>query len=159
MSTHLVGASVWEEEMYEHLTSHVENEKDLLAEYQKLAEEANSPAFSYLVQLIIEDEIRHHKLFLELASTLRTDAEFRSEEPLVPRPGGWGPEPRRVAAISQLLIDQEREDKRALRRLERELDDFKDTTLWYLLVKLMEADTNKHIQILKFVRRHARRSS
>ena len=34
----------------------------------------------------------------------------------------------------------------------------KDTTLWQLLVKVMELDTEKHAEILRFVRKHARAS-
>lgn len=158
MSTdHLVGASLWEEELYEHLTSHEENERDLFVEYQRTAEEAQSAAFSYVMELIIEDELRHHQLFRDLASALKVDAEMRSEEPAVPRLNGWGPDPRKIVECTKKLLDQEREDLTALRKLERHLRDFKDTTVWYLLVKLMEADTKKHIEALDFVRRHAGR--
>jgi hypothetical protein len=48
-------------------------------------------AFQYLASLIIGDEIRHHRMFKELASALRTDAEFRPEPPAIPRLDHWGP--------------------------------------------------------------------
>ena len=44
-----------------------------------------------------------------------------------------------------------------LRGLAKQLKDVKDTTLWHLLVELMEADTAKHIRILEFIKGHARR--
>ena len=158
MKTRLAGASVWEETLYEHLTTHEQDERELLIEYQQAAQESKSPAFSYLVSLIVEDEIRHHRLFAELAESLKTDAELRPEEPKIPRLDRWGPDPARIAELSERLIEHERQDLKLLRHLRREMSDVSDTTLWDLLVWLMEADTNKHIEILEFARRHARRS-
>lgn len=159
MTSQLVGASVWEDELYEHLTSHEDNERDLLASYQQAADNAGSSPFSYLVGLIVDDEKRHHQLFRDLAAALRTDAEMRGDQPAVPRLDGWGGHPRLLAELSAQLIDQERQDLKQLRALEHELKDLKDTTIWSLLVKIMQADTNKHIEILDFVRRHARKDS
>lgn len=157
MPTELVGASVWEETLFEHLTSHERNERDLLVEYQEAAKSSGSPAFAYLVSLIVEDEIRHHRLFADLAESLRTDAEMRPEEPKIPRLDGWGPDPAHVVELTDRLIQHERQDLRLLHRLRREMGDVTDTTLWELLVRLMEADTSKHIEILEFARRHASR--
>lgn len=158
MTAQLVGASVWEETLYEHLTSHEENERQLLIEYQQAAQAAKSPAFAYLVSLIVEDEIRHHRLFADLAESLKTDAEMRPEEPRIPRLGRWGPEPDRIVELSQRLMDHEQADQKVLKDLRRQMSDVADTTLWDLLVRLMEADTAKHIAILEFAERHARRS-
>jgi rubrerythrin len=157
MATSLVVASVWEEELYEHLTSHVENESGLLEAYQQAAAESGSGAFCYLVSLIVEDEMRHHRVFEELAEALRSDAELRPEDPKVPRLDGWGANPKRLVELTEQLIAQEEHDAREFRRLARELHDVKDTTLWRLLVQLMEMDTAKHLVILEFARRHAKR--
>jgi hypothetical protein len=159
MVTKLVGASVWEEELYEHLTSHVRNERELLVEYQQAAAASGSAAFQYLASLIVEDEVRHHRIFEELASALRTDAELRPEQPAIPRLDQWGPDPAHVVELTERLMEHERADAKELDRLSRELKDVRDTTMWGLLVKLMEMDTEKHLEILEFVRRHARTSS
>ena len=159
MSSQLAGASVWEEALYEHLTSHEQNERGLLMEYQQAAQTSKSPAFAYLVSLIAEDEIRHHRLFADLAEALKADAELSPEQPKIPRLDGWGPDPEGIARLSERLIEHEREDLKLLHKLRKELDDVTDTTLWALLVRLMEADTSKHIEILEFARRHAKRAS
>jgi rubrerythrin len=156
MTTHLIGASVWEQDLYDHLTSHVANERDLLSGYQQAAADSSSPAFRYLTALIVEDEIRHHRVFEELASSLRTDAELRPQEPAIPYLDDWGGDPQRVIELTERLCAQEESDAAALKKLSRQLSDVKDTTLWQLLVKLMEMDTAKHIEILRFVRKHAR---
>lgn len=156
MTTHLIGASVWEQDLYDHLTSHVANERDLLRGYQQAAADSSSAAFRYLTALIVEDEIRHHRMFEELASALRTDAELRPQEPAIPYLDDWGGDPQRVIEVTERLLAQEESDAAALKKLSKQLNDVKDTTLWQLLVKLMEMDTAKHIEILRFVRKHAR---
>jgi hypothetical protein len=86
MAAELTGASVWEQKLFGILTSHEAAERSLLEQYRDAAEDSGSPAFRYLVALILEDEVRHHRLFRDLADALRTDAELRSGEPAVPRP-------------------------------------------------------------------------
>jgi hypothetical protein len=157
MTTRLTGASVWENELYQHLASHEEGERDLLEEYQDAARSSQSQAFEYLASLIVEDEIRHHRVFRELASALKTDAEMRPEQPAVPRLDHWGPDPARVVELSERLLERERADARELHHLAGQLKEVKDTTLWQLLVRLMEMDNEKHIEILDFAKRHARK--
>jgi len=154
----LAGASIWEVELFEHLTSHEQSERRLLADYQEAAAISGSAAFRYLADLIVEDEIRHHRLFRELASALRSDVEMRPEEPAVPRAANWGSDPSAVLALTEQLLTQERTDARELRHLAEVMEELEDVTLWPLLVRLMEMDTAKHIAILEFVRRRTRES-
>lgn len=158
MTEQLVDGSVWERTLYDHLTSHELDERELLVEYQQAATKSQSAAFRYLTSLIIEDEARHHRLFRDMAESLRMDAEMRPGQPPVPRRGGWGPDPREVVELSDLLVSHEEMDLEVLRRIRKELEDVRDTTLWGLLVRVMELDTLKHTEILNFVRRQARKS-
>lgn len=158
MSNDLVGASVWEQSLYDHLVSHEQTERELLVEYQQAAADSQSPAFRYLASLIVEDEVRHHRLMKELAESLKLDAELAAGDPAVPRLGGWGPDPRKLAEIGDRLVQHEEYDLALLRRLRKEMETVKDTTLWSLLVRLMELDTSKHVEILNFVRRHAKKA-
>jgi ferritin len=156
MAQELIGASVYEEQLYQHLTSHIENENNLLVTYQQAASYSDSPAFQYLASLIMEDEIRHHRVFEELAETVRAEAEMRPENPRIPRLDKWGGDRDRVVELTEGLIDEENRDADELHRLAKELGDFKDTTMWHLIVRLMELDTAKHLKILNFVRTHAK---
>jgi rubrerythrin len=155
----LRGASPWEHDLWTHLTSHLEAERGLLEEYSAVAERSPSKAFSYLVKLLIEDEIRHHRLFAELASSLRTDAELRREDPVVPYMDFVQADRAAILDATKQLIANEEKDARELKRLQHELRAVKDTTLWSLLVDLMQRDTQRHIAILRFVRRHSGRRS
>jgi len=64
------GASVSTHEVVEALDRHGGEEAELLERYQRFVEEAESPAARYLVQLILDDEQRHHRVLEELANSI-----------------------------------------------------------------------------------------
>ena len=70
-TTKSVGLSVWEAALLDHLTEHSKAEGELLAAYQRVVESTQTEYVSYLFRLILEDEVRHHRLFEELANALR----------------------------------------------------------------------------------------
>lgn len=152
----LVGASVFEQELYDHLTLHAEGEADALRRYQELAGRSESKAFRYLAELILEDERRHHRMLESLAETIRTSAELRGVEPPIPYLD-LHKDREQILELTDELLAIEKEDERELKRLTKELKDFKDTTLWSLVLEVMRADNAKHRMILKFIRDHARR--
>ena len=150
------GPSVWERELWTHLTGHVAAERELLEKYSAVANQSGSKAFGYLVNLLIEDEIRHHRLFNELAKSLESDALVSSDEPPIPYPDFGKADLAAVRASTDELLESEERDAHELKRLHRELREVKDVTLWSLLVDLMERDTQKHIALLRFVKEHTR---
>jgi hydroxymethylpyrimidine pyrophosphatase-like HAD family hydrolase len=152
----LVGASMWERDLYDHLSTHADTERVLLEEYTAAAKKTESKALEYLVNLLIEDEIRHHRYFEQLAESLKASAELRSDDLPVPMVDFHQVDASAVFEVSDRLLKKEREDAQELKRLQRELRDVKDTTLWSLLVDVMRHDTDKHIAILEFVEKHAR---
>ena len=164
MSTRLIGASVWEQELYDHFRSHIEHEDELIAAYGELAASTTMPGFGYLAKLILADEQRHHQVFADLAETLEVEAaELRADASPVPPISVRGlpeEERQRILALTDRFLAFERQDARDLEHLAKSLEPVRDTTLWHLLATLMRADTEKHIRILRFIRdrvRHAAR--
>lgn len=156
MSTHIVGASVWEQEIYDFVTSHVATEGAILDEYQRLAEDpSGSSAFRYLAGLILADERRHHQLFNDLAESIRQGAELRHDDDPIPSLIGLRADRDRIMATTVQMIEAERADARELKELAKKLKAVRETTLWGLLVELMQDDTSKHIRILEFIRDRA----
>lgn len=151
----LAGASTWELDLFEHLTSHVELEQDALGEYVAAAERTGSDALRYLVGLIVEDEKRHHQMFVDLAASLKAEIESNVVGVLVPSLDLRSGAQSEIAEVLNRLLQTELKDKQELKRLRRKLRCVEDTTLWALLVELMQHDTAKHIAILKFARSHS----
>ena len=131
----------------------------MLDEYRSASETSSSKAFGYLVNLLIEDEIRHHRIFLELAESLETISLRPGEEPQVPYLDFNRNNNVAMLDLTEKLLQNERRDAVEMKRLRRELSDVKDTSIWDLLVDLMERDTQKHIAILTFVKKHTKRRS
>jgi hypothetical protein len=151
------GPSAWARDLHAHLTSHVEIERGMLEEYRSAAEASSSKAFEYLVNLLIEDEIRHHRIFLELADSLETMSLRPGADPQVPYLDFNRTNKEAVLDLTETLLEKEQQDALELKRLQSELGDVKDTSIWGLLVDLMQRDTQKHIAILKFVKKHTKR--
>lgn len=155
MSTRIIGASVWEQELFDHFRSHIEHEDEVIGAYGELAASTTVPGFGYLANLILADEQRHHQLFADLAETIEAEAELGVDgSPVRSISIARLPEDerRRLLALTDRFLALERQDARDLEHLAKTLEPVRDTTLWQLLVRLMEADTKKHIRILRFIR-------
>jgi rubrerythrin len=155
-TTKPVGLSVWEAALLDHLTEHRQTEGELLAAYQRVVESTQSEYVSYLFGLILEDEVRHHRIFEELANALRAPVE-RTVGPKVPAVEAVA-NPEVLLEVTERLLDAEEADARALKRLSRDKDLrlMRGHSLWPLLIELMEHDTQKHEAILRFIRARIR---
>ncbi len=151
-----IGGSPWEIELYRMLTSHVATERSLLEDYMTAADGVGSKALTYLVNLLVDDEKRHHRMFLDLAASLKSDAELAPDDPAVPRIDFNRHNAGHVVEVTNRLLANEEADAKELKRLKKALHDVEDTTLWSLLVDLMLRDTEKHIAILEFATRTAK---
>jgi hypothetical protein len=150
-----VGASVWDRQMWTYLTEHMKLEGAMLEEYVATSEGSESKALTYLVNLLVEDEHRHHGYFAALASSLKSEAEFSGVEPEIPRLDLKKANRADLLETTRRLLEHEQADAVELKRLHKDLHDLQDTTLWGLLVEIMQRDTEKHIAILRFVADHA----
>jgi hypothetical protein len=110
------GSSVWERDNFAHLTSYAQAESGLLEHYSAAADQTESKAFRYLVKLLIEEEDRHHRIFVELADSLKTEAEM-GEDPIVPYMDFDRADPAGVLDGTKQLLEKEKQD--VLERLQR----------------------------------------
>ena len=154
--TRIRGASVWEQGLYDHVTAHGKNEGEVLKAYEELAANTDSPAFSYLARLIFDDERRHHQLLDDLAETIRTSAELSDEPCPIPDLALFKADRERILGETERFLALERDDNKELERLATDLKDVRNTTIWQLVVRLMQDDNEKHRRILEFIRDRAR---
>jgi rubrerythrin len=152
----ITGASAWEQEVYDHVTAHTDREEDTVQAYEELVGTTDSPAFAYLARLILDDERRHHQLLDDLAQTIRTSAELVGEPGPIPDLALFGADRERILAETERFLAWEKEDNKELERLAKDLKVVRDTTVWQLVVRLMQDDNEKHRRILEFIRDRAR---
>ena len=130
--------------------AHVRNETELLDEYRALVERVDDDSTRLVLQMILDDEARHHELFTRMAEAARFGAGGDG-------PGGDAGASEALAAATERFLAAEREDREHLRALRRELRPSGDEHLWLLLVEVMEMDTDKHVRILEHLRDRFRR--
>ncbi len=151
-SLNTVGTRQWEEDIYQHVAAHGQIEVEILEQYRALAnDEQTSPGFRYLARMILEDEERHHRIFDDLAETLRQIGIDTPDPSPIPSLRGFHADRLRIQPVTERLLEVERDDRRELKDLAKRLKDFDNTTIWGLLIELMLDDTKKHIKILKFI--------
>jgi hypothetical protein len=145
--------SVFEEGVFRHLADHISSEADFIVSYRELAEMPDTPeAARYLIRLVLEDEKRHHQVLHEIVTAIGNGIAWCNDPDAVPNLP-YGPPDRALAEVTRRFLAAERANQKQLRALRKELRPFRDTSLWALLVELMEYDTAKHIRILTFYRR------
>jgi len=145
------GLSVVEDRLYRHLVGHAAEEASLISEYRRLAEDPATPdAARYLMRMLVDDEERHHRMFRDIAVALGNGIAWRRDPDAVPSLPIGAPSPV-LAEVTERFLAAERADKKQLRALQRQLRAFRDTTMWTLLVEIMERDTDKHIRLLQFL--------
>lgn len=152
-----VGASQYDSELFAMLRAHVAKERALLGEYVLTSQQTNSRALSYLVDLLVQDERRHHRIFLALAASLKAEAELSDEGPEIPRVDFDHSNASGVIDVTDRLLESEKEDLRELKRIKQLMGTKDGSTMWALLIEMMEFDTDKHIAILQYANRQAKR--
>lgn len=144
----------WVEKLFDYVNGHVQMEQSLLEDYVSAAAGTQSKALEYLVNLIAEDERRHHRLFQEFARSLQHGLEWTSGGNELPPLDFYKADREAIAAVTRKLLENEETDARELAYLQKMVKSAKDSTLWDLIVELMQRDTEKHIAILRFVEKH-----
>jgi rubrerythrin len=145
----LIGASPWEQELYDSLVAHEREERGVTAAYEELASTTASDTARYLVDLILEDERRHHWLLQELSNRVRAMATLEERGPRVPTLDVKRGDVDLLKATRRFLAI-ERKDRAALRRLARKARRL-GGELDALVVGLLQSDTDRHIRILRFI--------
>lgn len=150
------GTKEWEEDLYRRVSTHGQTEGEILDEYQQLAtDEDLSPAFRYLAGVILDDEVRHHRVFDDLAASMKAQLDHDYDEQPIPSLRGLHADRFRIKRVTDDLLRIEREDLRELKEFSKQLKEFRRVSLWSFLVELMLDDTKKHIKILEFIRDRA----
>lgn len=153
MSRELTGE--WWAVVIHALQAHAREEAQFLEDYEELCRDMTDPGARFLVELILEDERRHHGLWERMAATARGD-----DDGATPPPPRLSPdEAARLLGPTERFLAAEREDRVHLRDLEKQLRPARDETLWQLIVDLMRLDTEKHVRILEYLRDRLRETA
>jgi rubrerythrin len=135
--------------------AHVREEQQFLDSYRELVDAIDDPATRLLIELIIEDEERHHGLMARLAEEVRNAP---GGDAVTAAPRFSSDDVARLLEPTERFLEAERDDRRRLRALAKALEPLGGQNVWPLIVELMEIDTRKHVRILEYVRWRLRQS-
>ena len=137
--------------------SHAAAETDTLVEYRRLAESSADPMVALLMQLVLEDEERHHGLLARMSTRLRDALNWTHSANALPTGTAPGAKDRAAAVAHKATLAavrgsalHEREGARQLREIAKQQQDLYGG-LFSLLLQIMAMDSEKHETILRFI--------
>jgi hypothetical protein len=130
---------------------HASAEQDALAQYEYLRTASGDPVVALVMQLILEDEQRHHTLLKRIEASLRDAVDWTHSPDALPVPTTpREPVNKSLVDTAKALIKEEHTGARYLRDLaEREKD--VGSGVQSLLIDMMAMDSDKHARLLQFV--------
>lgn len=143
-----------EKALLAHLDRHVASEEAVLDSYVQFAR--SGPEFvRYLVNLIAEDEERHHRILREMVNQVVGEMDFRTMSPSIPSTDFQGTDRERLVEATARFLALERDDLASLKELTKSLRRQRLRGLIPVLVESMQLDTKKHIALLEFIAQSA----
>jgi hypothetical protein len=131
---------------------HAAAEQDALAQYEYLRAASADPIIALVMQLILDDEVRHHGVLKRIEATLRDALEWTHSPDALP-----GTMPPRLPIGPELvetasaLIKEERTGAHYLRELAHQ-ERQTSAGVPGALMEMMAMDSDKHARLLEFVR-------
>ncbi len=140
------------EQLCDLLETHEDEERELLREYQEAATSGIDAGVDFLMQIILEDEQRHHRLMKKMADDVRQSLIWtHGTQPLPPITATA--EARQVLLRrTKAFLDIEHESLHQLNELQLKVKQLKSGLL-ELLVQGMRTDTEKHAHILEYIKK------
>ena len=132
--------------------SHDVKEGEFIRAYREITEKSKDALVKFLLQLIITDEERHHAVMHAMASTLRGSISWTQSQDALPTLGESGEEKGELLKLTADFIKLEKEGIKESKKLLKSTKGYYQG-LFGLLVTNMIHDSEKHVQILDFLRR------
>ena len=140
------------ERVLDQLEAHEESERELLGNYRYAARLGPDSGARFLMGLILEDEERHQRLMSAMARDVKSSLFWLEDQPPLPNVENKPEDRDRLMLQTQRFLDVEQQNAEQLKELKKDLKRL-HTGLLEVIVDGMEADTQKHIGILKYIQK------
>ncbi len=132
--------------------AHEEEEGRFVRRYKEIAENSRNPLIRFLLRWIISDEEKHHAVTRAMVSTLKGDLIWKEPEESLHGIVEAGSERNALLKLTEEFIRLEKGGIREYKKLTKASRGYY-RGLFALLVNSMMHDSEKHIEILNFLRR------
>jgi hypothetical protein len=140
------------ERLMNEFEAHEGGEKRFVQRCKEIAEKSKNPSVKFLLQLIVSDEEKHYAVTHAMVSTLKGSLTWTRPKDAIEGLGDIGEESGELLAVTEDFIRLEKEGIEAYKKLVGESKGYY-RGLFGLLLKSMIRDSEKHIEILEFLRK------
>jgi rubrerythrin len=139
------------ERLFNEFEAHEAKEEHALEQYKRLAREATNPATRFILQLIISDEEKHRAVVNAMLSTLKGSLLWAKPEGSLEGAGDPASVREQLSQTTEEFIRLEKEGIKEYERLAKESKGYYHG-LFKLLLDSMTHDSEKHVQLLEYLR-------
>ena len=145
------------ERLLNEFESHDGKEGEIIRSYKEIATKSKDPLIKFLLQMIISDEERHHAVMHAMASSLRGSINWTKPEDAIPSLSELGEEKGELMKLTADFIKLAKEGIRETKELLKLTKGYYQG-LFTLLVTTMIHDSEKHVEILDFLRKRLKKA-
>jgi rubrerythrin len=138
------------ERLIDEFESHEAQEREVVDRYMEVSKGSINPFVKFLLQLIIGDERKHYEVTHAMLSTLRGSLTWTRPKDAIP--GMRELEDTEMLQLTEKFIQLEKEGIKQYKKLISESRGYY-RDLFVLLFQSMIRDSEKHVEILEFLRR------
>jgi len=132
--------------------AHESQEGRFIGRYKEIAEKSNNPLVKFLLQLIVSDEEKHHAVTHAIVSTLKGSLTWTRPEDAVTGLYNLGEGKEELLRLTKDFIKLEKEGITEYKKLIKNSKHYYQG-LFVLLLDAMIYDSEKHVEILDFLRK------
>lgn len=135
--------------------AHESEERKFTRRYKEIAEKSKNPLVKFLLELIISDEEKHHAVTHAIVSTLKGSLSWTRPEDAITGLYELAEEKDELLRLTEDFIQLENDGIKEYKNLMKECNHYY-RGLFTLLLKTMIDDSEKHVEILEFLRKSLR---
>ncbi|MEE8112965.1 MAG: ferritin family protein [Nitrososphaerales archaeon] len=140
-----------EETIMNEFEAHEGQEEKFTRRYREIADKSKNPFVKFLLQLIISDEEKHHAVTHAMVSTLKGGLTWTNPADAIHGLADLGGEKDELLKITEDFIKLEKEGIKEYRKLIKKSKGY-HLGIFVLLLRSMVRDSEKHVEILEFLR-------
>ncbi|MCZ6548251.1 MAG: ferritin-like domain-containing protein [Deltaproteobacteria bacterium] len=145
------------EQLMNEFEYHEDQEGEFIKQYKEIAERSKNPLVKFLLDLIISDEEKHRAAIHAIVSTLEGDLTWTKQEDALQ---GFGEldeekENKELLKVTADFIKHEKEGIKDYKKLMKSSKGYY-YGVFVLLLQSIIRDSEKHVEILEFLRRRLR---
>ncbi len=143
------------ERLLSEFEKHDVKEGEFIRRYKEIAEKSKDSSIKFLLQMIISDEEKHHAIIHAMASSLRGSLTWTKPEDAIPLLSELGEGEGELLTLTADFIKHEKEGIKETKKLVKSSKGYYQG-LFALLLRSIIHDSEKHVEVLEFLRQRLR---